>query len=113
MQKELGKPIKSLLMILIIMGLSFLRERNVLLRLKQKTAFLFNVCVHENRLVFPIYISDQKCENSIDLLLVINENKSNYVYIKDFDRFMLQKQRIKTKFIFARVVYSALVVKMY
>ena len=28
----------------------------------------------------------QKFENSMDLLLVINENESHYVYIKDFDR---------------------------
>ena len=32
-----------------------------------------------------MYISDQKLENSMDLLLIIDENKSHYVYIKDFD----------------------------
>ena len=48
----------------------------------------------------------------MDLLLVINENKSHYVYIKDFDRFMFHKTKAKpkTKNTFARVVYSALVV---
>ena len=60
-----------------------------------KTETEYNICInvfgHENRLVFRIYISDQKFENSMDLLLVIDENKSRYVYIKDFDRFMFQK----------------------
>ena len=48
-------------------------------------------------MTFPIYISDQKFENSMDLLLVINESKSHYVYIKDFDRFMFHKTKNKNK----------------
>ena len=28
---------------------------------------------------FPIYVSDQKFENSMDLLLLINDYKSHYV----------------------------------
>ena len=63
-------------------------------------------------MTFPIYVSDQKFENSMDLLLVIDENKSHYVYIKDFDRFMFHKTKNKTKNTFAKVVYSVLVVKM-
>ena len=33
----------------------------------------------------------------MDLLLIVNENKSHYVYIKDFDKFMLQKTKNKNK----------------
>ena len=44
-----------------------------------------------------IYISDQKCEDSMDLLLLIDNNKSHYVYIKDFDRFMFHKTKNKNK----------------
>ena len=49
--------------------------------------------VYENRLVFPIYISDQKFKDSMelhsmDLLLLIDNDKSGYVYIKDFHIFM-------------------------
>ena len=36
-------------------------------------------------------------KNSIDFLLVIDENKSQYVYNKDFDRFMLHKTKNKNK----------------
>ena len=51
----------------------------------------------ENGLVFPIYISDQKFEDFMDLLLLTNNNKSHYVYIKDFGRFMFHKTKIKNK----------------
>ena len=38
---------------------------------------------YENKLVFPIYVSDQKFEDSVDSLLSNDDNKSHYVYIKD------------------------------
>ena len=47
---------------------------------------------YENGMVFPIYISDQKFD-SIDLLLLIDDDKSHYVYVKDFDRFMFRKTK--------------------
>ena len=51
-----------------------------------------NVFDYENGMVFPIYISDQKFD-SIDLLLLIDDDKSHYVYVKDFDRFMFRKTK--------------------
>ena len=48
---------------------------------------------YENKLTLPIYISDQKFGNSMDLLLVINENKLHYVHIKGFDRFVSQNKK--------------------
>ena len=68
-----------------------------------------NVFCYENGLVFPIFVSDQKFKNSMDLFLVTDGDKSHYIYIKDFDRFMFNK----TKSTFAKVVDSSLVVKMY
>ena len=57
---------------------------------------------YENRLTFPICISDQKFENLMDLLLVIDGDKSHYVYIKDFDRFMFHKTKNKNKKYFCK-----------
>ena len=34
----------------------------------------------------------------MDLLLIIDENKSHYVYIKEFDRFMFHKTKNKKKY---------------
>ena len=48
---------------------------------------------YENGLVFPIYVSDQKFEDSMDLLLLIDDDKSHYVYIKDFNKFMFCKTK--------------------
>ena len=65
-----------------------------------------NICInvfgYENELLFPIYISDQKFEDSMDLLLSIDDDKSHYVYIKDFDRYMFRKTKNKNKKWFCR-----------
>ena len=47
----------------------------------------------------------------MDLLLISHENKSHYVYIKDFNRFMCNKTKNKNKKYFATVAYNALLVK--
>ena len=60
-----------------------------------------NICIivfcYENGLTYLVYVSDQKFHNSMDLLLISNENKSHYVYIKDFQRFMCNKTKNKNK----------------
>ena len=65
-----------------------------------------NICInvfgYENELVFPIYVSNQIFENLMDLLLLINGDKSHYVYIKDFNTFMFHKTKNKNKKWFCR-----------
>ena len=65
-----------------------------------------NICInafgYENGLVFPVFVSDDKFEDSMDLLLLIDDDKSHYVYIKDFDRFMSHKAKNKSKKYFCR-----------
>ena len=51
--------------------------------IEKKNNICINVVCYENNLIYPVYVS-----NYIDLLMVTNENKSHYVYIKDFNRFM-------------------------
>ena len=62
-----------------------------------KNNICINVFGYENRVVFAIYVSNQKFENSMDLVLLIDDDKSQYVYIKDFDRFMFHKTKNKNK----------------
>ena len=61
----------------------------------EKNEIQNNICInvfcYENEMVFPIYVSDKEFENSMDLLLLINDDKSHYVYIKDFNTFMFHK----------------------
>ena len=54
---------------------------------------------YENGLVFRIYVSNQKFEDSMDLLLLTDDDKSHYVYMKDFDRFMFRKTKNKKKMV--------------
>ena len=44
-----------------------------------------------------IYISNEKFENSTDILLAVDGDKSHYVYIRDFNRFMFHKTKNKNK----------------
>ena len=41
-------------------------------------------------------------ENCMDLLLIADENRSHYVYIKDFNRFMCNKTKYKNKIYFCK-----------
>ena len=50
---------------------------------------------YNNGLVFSINVSDQKFEDCMGLLLLIDNDKSHYVYIKDLDRFMFHKPKTK------------------
>ena len=63
-------------------------------KIEVKNNICINVLAYENGLVFPIYVSDQKFEDSMDLCFT--------------------KQKIKTKNGFVRLysVYSVLVVKV-
>ena len=53
-------------------------------------------------MVFPIYVSDKKFKDFIDLLLLIDDDKSHYVYIKDFNTFMFHKTKNENKKWFCR-----------
>ena len=66
-------------------------------KIEVKNNICINVLGYENELLFPIYVSYQKFEDSMNLLLLINHDKSHYVYIKDFNRFMFHKTKNKNK----------------
>ena len=84
------------------MGLKFLCKKKNFSKNETKNNTCINVFGYENRLTFSIYNSNQTFENSMYFLLVINENKSHYVYIKDFDKFMFHKVKNKNKKYFCR-----------
>ena len=67
---------------------------------------------YESGLIFPIYISDQKYEGSMDLLLLIDDVNRIMCTSKVLTDLSFTKQKIKTKNGFVDVVYSVLVVKV-
>ena len=71
-------------------------------KIEAKNNICINVFGYKNGMVFPIYVSDQTFEDSVDLFLLFNDDKSYYVYIKDFDRLLFQKTKSKNKKWFCR-----------
>ena len=65
--------------------------------LDKKNNICINVFCYENNLVFVVYISDERIESCMDLLLIKNNNKSPHVDFKDFNRFMCNKTKNKNK----------------
>ena len=81
---------------ILILQIEFPAPEKDFNKIEVKNNMCINIFGYENGLIFPIYISEQKFENSIDLLLLIDNDKS-HVYIKNFDRFVLQNKNMVNK----------------
>ena len=55
-----------------------------------------NVFGYENS-VFPLYVSKKSNEQVLNVLLISNEEKFHYVFIKDFNRLMYSKTKYKDR----------------
>ena len=78
-------------------GIEFPVQENDFKKVEVQNNICVNVFGYENKLFFPVYISNQTFKSSIDLLLLINDDKSHYVYIKDFNTLMFHKTKNKKK----------------
>ena len=83
-------------------GIEFLVREKDFSKIEIKNNICIKVFCYENKLIFPIYVSNQKFENSMDLLPIIDGDKLHYVYIKDFNRFMFHKTKNKNKKYFCK-----------
>ena len=52
-----------------------------------------NVFSYKDKIIYPVYLSDQSFDDTLDLLVVWN----HYVYIKDFNRLVFNKNKSKNK----------------
>ena len=52
-----------------------------------------NVFGYENKQTYPIYVSKEKFENVMNLLLISEDENKHYCLIKDFNRFMHHKTK--------------------
>ena len=78
-------------------GISFPISKNDYSKIEAKNSICINVYSYEDKNVYPIYVSGEKFNNSMDLLSITSENRSHYVYIKDFDRLMFNTSKNKNK----------------
>ena len=92
-------------------GVKFPVSKRDYCKIELKNKIYNPVFFYENELTFPVYISDQKFKNCMDFWLITNENKSHYIYIKNFNRFICDETKHKNKKTFANVVCNGLLVK--
>ena len=78
-------------------GIAFLVSGKDFGKTEKKINICINVFCYENNLVYPVHISDKKFENCMDILLITDENKSQYVYIKNFNRCVCNKRNNRNK----------------
>ena len=77
-------------------GINFPVSKKIMAELNRKILFI-NVVCYANDIVYPVFRSNKKFENCMDLLLITDENKLHYVYTKYFNRFMCNKTKIIKK----------------
>ena len=66
-------------------------------KIEKQNEININVFGYENKQPYPIYISKEKYEKHIELLLITEENNNHYVFIKDFNRFMYNQTKHEHK----------------
>jgi len=78
-------------------GVEFPVKINDFNKIEKQNNININVFGYENKQPFPIYISKEKFNDHLNLLLITNEDKQHYVLIKDFDRFMYNQTKHKER----------------
>ena len=111
--QRITKKDKELVSKLNYEGINFPVSKKDSCKIEVQNKICINVFCYENKVVYPLYLSDQKFSNSIDLLLISDKSNSHYVYIKDCDRFMFNKTKCEGKKYCCKIVYSVLVVKIF
>ena len=78
-------------------GIKFPVSKKDYCKIGKKNNICINLFCYENDLTYPVYVPNEKFKNCMDLLLISDENKSHYAYVKDFNRFMCNKTKNKNK----------------
>ena len=53
--------------------------------------------LYQDTLNYPVHVLDKQIKDCTDLLLITDANKSHYVYITGFNKFMCHKTKQKKK----------------
>ena len=85
-----------------MMELSFLCEKTILVTLKKRTTFVLACFIMKTNWLFQFTFQIKNLKTRWILLLLIDGDKSHYVYIKDFDRFMFHRTKNKNKKYFCK-----------
>ena len=66
-------------------------------KIEKQNKININVFSYEEKQPYPIYVSKEKYENHIELLLVTKDENKHYVLIKDFNKFMYNQTKHKER----------------
>ena len=69
-------------------GINFPISKKDYCKIELQNKICVNVFCYENKVVYPVYLSDQNFRDNMDLLLISNTFVSHYVFIKNFNRFV-------------------------
>ena len=100
--ERINKEDKKLANNLNYKGIELPISKNDYCKIEKQNNIHINVFCYKNRIIYLRCISGKKFSDYMDLLLMIDENKSHYVYIKDFNRLMFNKTKNKNKRYFCR-----------
>ena len=64
--------------------------------IEDKNKICIKVFSYEDKIVCPVYVSQKKYD-CMNLLMIHEDNKSHYVYVKDFNRLMFNVNKHKEK----------------
>ena len=65
--------------------------------IEQKNNTCINLFCYENDLIYSVHVPAKTFEDCMNLFLITDENKSHYVYVKEFMRPFCNKTKIKNK----------------
>ena len=83
-------------------GITFPVSIKQISKVEQLNNISINVFGYENKQPYPLYISKNDDETTLDLLLITQDENQHYVWIKDFNRFMFNQSKHKNRKHFCR-----------
>ena len=78
-------------------GIEFPVTIKQLNKIEKQNEININVFGYEEKQPYPIYISKEKHEDHMELLLITKDETKHYVLIKDFNKFMFNQTKHKNK----------------
>ena len=91
--QRINKSDKEYISKLNYSNIKFPVELNQYNKIEKQNEININVFGYENKQPYPIYISKEKYEKHLELLLITKDDNKHYVLIKDFNRFMFNQTK--------------------
>ena len=78
-------------------GIQFPVSKKQYHRIEKQNKININVFCYENKELYPIFLSEEKYDREMNLLLITENENNHYVLIKDFNRFMYNQTKHKDR----------------